>query len=304
MSKDSKINISFILVLAMFAVSTSPVAAKILNQGGDVDGVMLAFWRMSLACLILWSFSLIKRQGSFNNKKNLKITILSGFFLGLHFACFFIALDLTKMANAAFLGTLTPIFTLILEIIILKRRFSHWVYIGLTFALLGALIIFLGSPLDLKDNDMRGNFFALICSLILAISFLISERVRQTEDTVVYTRTLYGSAGITLLFLAIILQRNIFPYENHVFLFSGFIYLGLIPTIVGHNAFYYSLRYVKPTIVAAVPLAEPIIASIIGYFLFPFFAMQNELFTDLWYYTIIGGLVSLVGIFLVIKNKR
>ena len=117
-------------MLAMLAVSTSPVAAKVLNQSGDVDGVMLAFWRMSLACLLLWSFSFIKKQGSFNDKKNIKITILSGCFLGLHFACFFIALDLTKMANAAFLGTLTPVFTLILEIIILKRRFSHWVYIG------------------------------------------------------------------------------------------------------------------------------------------------------------------------------
>ena len=208
------------------------------------------------------------------------------------------------MANAAFLGTLTPIFTLVLEILILKRRFSRWVYFGVAFALLGALIIFLGSPLDYENNDMRGNFFALICSLILAISFLISEKVRKKEDTIVYTRTLYGSAGITLLFLALILERNIFPYENHVFLFSGFIYLSLIPTIVGHNAFYYSLRYVKPTIVATVPLAEPIIASVIGYFLFPFFAMQNELFTDPWYYTVIGGLVSLMGIFLVIKNKK
>ena len=288
----------------MLAVSTSPVAAKILNQGGNVDGVMLAFWRMSLACLLLWLFSFIKKQGSFNDRENLKITILSGFFLGLHFACFFIALDLTKMANAAFLGTLTPIFTLVLEILILKRRFSRWVYVGVAFALLGALIIFLGSPLDYENNDMRGNFFALICSLILAISFLISERVRKNEDTIVYTRTLYGSAGITLLFLALILQRNIFPYENHVFLFSGFVYLGLVPTIVGHNAFYYSLRYVKPTIVATVPLAEPIFASIIGYFLFPFFAMQNELFTDPWYYTVIGGLVSLIGIFLVIRNKK
>ena len=106
----------------MLAVSTSPVAAKILNQGGNVDGVMLAFWRMSLACLLLWLFSFIKKQGSFNDRENLKITILSGFFLGLHFACFFIALDLTKMANAAFLGTLTPIFTLVLEIFILNQR--------------------------------------------------------------------------------------------------------------------------------------------------------------------------------------
>ncbi|SVE58347.1 uncharacterized protein METZ01_LOCUS511201, partial [marine metagenome] len=108
MSIDSKINIPLILIIAMFAVSTSPVAVKILNQDGYADGIMLAFWRMSLASLMLWIFSLFRRQSGFNNKKNLKITILSGFFLGLHFACFFIALDLTRMANAAFLGTLTP----------------------------------------------------------------------------------------------------------------------------------------------------------------------------------------------------
>ena len=71
MIESNKINISLILIFAMFAVSTSPVAAKILNQGGNVDGVMLAFWRMSLACLLLWLFSLIKKQGTFNDKENL-----------------------------------------------------------------------------------------------------------------------------------------------------------------------------------------------------------------------------------------
>ena len=303
MNKSSNINISFILVLAMFAVSTSPVAAEILNQNGS-DGIMSAFWRMSMACLALWIFSLINKPGSFSNSRNLKMTIFSGFFLGLHFACFFIALDLTKMANATFLGTLTPVFTLILEVIILKRRFSNWVYIGLALAVAGALIIFLGSPLDLKNNDMRGNLFALICSLILAISFIISERVRQSENTITYTRSLYGSAALTLLILALMLGRDVFPEDNQIFLFSGFVYLGLIPTIVGHNAFYYSLKYVKPTIVATIPLAEPIIASIIGYFLFPLFLMNAELFTDYWHYTIIGGSISLLGIFLVIKNKR
>ena len=303
MGTDKKINISLILILAMVAVSTSPVAAKILNQNNDVDGVMLAFWRMFLAALILWIFSIFKKQEGFQNKKNLSVTILSGVFLGLHFAYFFIALDLTKMANAAFLGTLTPIFTLILEIFILKRQFNYWVYIGLAGALLGAFIIFLGAPLDLKDNDMRGNLFALICSFILAISFLISEKVRKTETTITYTRTLYTSASVTLIFLALIMNNNIIPNNNGIILFVGFLYLALVPTIIGHNAFYYSLRYIKPTIVATIPLAEPIIASIIAYFIFPILSMENQLFTEGWLYTVIGGLITLFGIFIVIKKK-
>ena len=204
------------------------------------------------------------------------------------------------MANATFLGTLTPVFTLILEIYILKRTFNRSVYLGLFCALFGAFIIFLGAP---KDNDMLGNMFALLCSLILAISFLISERVRKSESTIVYTRTLYTSAAATLFLLLVFLDKDIIPGNNHVFLFSGFAYLGLIPTIVGHNAFYYSLKYVKPTIVAAVPLAEPIIALIIGGILFPILSMSNELIPSNWHYTIIGGTVSLIGIFFVIRKR-
>ena len=299
MKKGNPINISFILFFAMLAVSTSPVAAKLLNQDSQVDGIIIAFWRMAFAAIILWVFSVFKNQEGFKNNKNLKRSILSGFFLGLHFAFFFVALDLTKMANAAFLGTLTPVFTLILEMFVLKRRFSFWVYIGLGCALLGAFVILMGAPFDPKNSDMLGNMCALICSLILAISFLISEKVRQSENTVVYTRTLYTSATVTLFLISIIFAKDLFPISNQASIFLGYLYLGLVPTIIGHNAFYYSLKYVKPTIIAAVPLGEPIIASLIGYMIIP-----NQLFTDYWQYTVFGGIISLMGIFLVLKNRN
>ena len=164
--------------------------------------------------------------------------------------------------------------------------------------MIGAFVILLGSPFDSNNNDMIGNLCALGCSFILAISFLISEKVRQTENTIVYTRTLYSSATVILLLLLIVLSKDFIPQSNDGMLYFGFFYLGLVPTIIGHNAFYYSLKYVKPTIIATVPLGEPIIASIIGYFLIP-----DQLFTTYWEFTIIGGLISLIGIFLVVRNK-
>ena len=110
----------------------------------------------------------------------------------------------------------TSLFTLslILEIYFLRRTFNRSIYLGLFCALFGAFIIFLGAP---KDNDMLGNMFALLCSLILAISFLISERVRKSESTIVYTRTLYSSAAATLFLLLVFLDKDIVPVNNHVF---------------------------------------------------------------------------------------
>ena len=41
-----------------------------------------------------------------------------------------------------------------------------------------------------------------------------------------------------------------------------------MPTIFGHNSLYYVIKYISPTIVASVPLGEPIIASILAFFIF------------------------------------
>ena len=45
-------------------------------------------------------------------------------------------------------------------------------------------------------------------------------------------------------------------------------FLGVVPSILGHNSLNYSIRYLSPTAVASVPLGEPVIASILGYALF------------------------------------
>jgi len=299
------INISIILIVGMIAVSTSPVSVKILNQVDNVDGIMLAFWRMGIAALFMWLYSLIDNFGSFKNIKNLIITNISGFFLGIHFILFFVALDLTKMANATFLGTLTPVFTLVIEIFVLKRRFSFTIYLGLVLALLGASIIFFGSSsISFASKHLLGNFFALGCAFVLAVSFIISEKIRKNESTSIYTRTLYSSASLTVLLISVFLGTNILPTNNHIFLLTGFIYLALIPTLLGHNLFYYSMKYIKPTIVASVPLSEPIIASLIGLLIFPLIGIENQIFTDQKYYTIIGGLISLLGIFIILNKKK
>ncbi|MAV64322.1 MAG: hypothetical protein CBD97_01130 [Pelagibacteraceae bacterium TMED237] len=294
----NKINISLVLLIALFAVSTSPIAAKLLNQNSEVNGIVIAFWRMAFASGLIWLFSIFKNQGNFIYRKNFNLTVISGMFLGLHFFFFFVALDLTKLSNAVFLGTITPLFTLILEIFFLNRKFKKEVFIGLFCALIGAFIILIGSPLDYRDNDMLGNLCAITCSIILAVSFLISEKVRQNENTIIYTRTLYTSAATTLLVISIFFSTNLVPLNNQLNLFLGFLFMGLVPTIIGHNAFYYSLKYVKPTIIASIPLGEPIIASIIGILLIP-----NQVFTTSWDYTIFGGFITLAGIFIVIKNK-
>ena len=76
---------------------------------------------MFIAAIVLWLFSIVKPQGKMIIKENFKKTIYAGILLGIHFALFFEAVKITKIANATFLGTLAPFFTLLVELYILKR---------------------------------------------------------------------------------------------------------------------------------------------------------------------------------------
>ena len=201
--------ITILLVVALLSVSTSPIVAKSLS---GVPAVTISFWRMLIGSLLLWVYSSFYKQGDIKKKKNYSKTILAGILLGLHFALFFGAIKLTLISNATFLGTLAPLFTLILEISILKRKFNPKVIFGLGLSLIGAYVIF-GSEFDLSEKYILGNFLALICSLCLALCFMIAEKVRQFESTVVYTRLLYLSAAIILLLIALIGGTPLFGFS-------------------------------------------------------------------------------------------
>ena len=70
--------------------------------------------------------------------------------------------------------------------------------------------------------------------------------------------------------------------------------LGLIPTLIGHTAFSYSVKFISPSIIAAIPLGEPIIASGLAWLLFSEKVSFN---------VAVGGVFIGIGLMLLIKNN-
>ena len=70
--------------------------------------------------------------------------------------------------------------------------------------------------------------------------------------------------------------------------------LGLIPTLIGHTAFSYSVKFISPSIIAAIPLGEPIIASGLAWLLFSEKVSIN---------VAVGGIIIGIGLILLIKNN-
>ena len=271
----------------MLSVSTSPIIARYLE---NVPAVSISFWRMGFGSLILWAVSLVKKQVPLRNE-NLKRTLIAGIFLGIHFALFFGAIKLTTIANATFLGTLAPLITFFIEKFILKRNHAPTLIFGLGLAICGAIII-VGNRFDFSSDYTIGNLLAVVCSIFLGMAFIISENVRKEVGTLSYSRTLFSTASVTLFIIAFLMGTALTGFSSYEF--GGLLLLGIIPTILGHGSMYYAIRYVSPTVVASTPMGEPILASIMAWFLFQ---------ESVGFATSIGGCITLTGLFILIRQK-
>ena len=282
-----KIKINLVLVVALFAVSTSSIIARFLPE---VSSIVISFWRLVFASIAVWLYSHFKPQNKIN-MQNIIPFILSGFFLGLHFVCFYQAVKLISIANATLLGITAPMFTLLIERFVFKSNFKKIVFIGFAVALIGTIMI-TGWNFSITDSMEVGKLYGLSAALCIALVYLLANKIRTDTSTVSYTRLLYLIAAMFLLVIAFTNGENIFELNKSDYLWL--LALGLFPTILGHSLLYYGIKFTSPTIIASVPLGEPIIASILAWMIF----LEKVPFI-----TLVGGILILFGVYLIIINS-
>ncbi len=271
----------FLLSVALLAVSSSAWVVRLLP---DTSAITLAFWRMFLASALVFLFSYKTILSFVPNKK----IVLAGIFLGIHFALFFRAVQLTSIAEAALLGTTAPIFTEIYGFVFQKKKPVMMVLAGLLVAFTGATILI--SQGSFGETGSLGNVFAVLCSVAMALVLIVGKEVRKETALFEYTRWLFFFASITLFFVSLLVGVSVFAFSAEEF--PWFLFLALVPTVVGHNIFYYLIKTLSTTTVAAVPLGEPVVSSLGALFLF------GEPITLA---VIVGGGITLLGVFLVVR---
>jgi drug/metabolite transporter (DMT)-like permease len=277
-----------ILFIGLLAISTSPVIARLLPL---VPAAIIAFWRMTFASAMLWGYSSIRPQESIA-PKNIRLVLAAGFLLAMHFIFWFSALKLTSIANTTVLGIVAPAFTLLFERLWYNRKLS-WITITALLIILFGGIIVQGDDLGRVNNTGLGNIMAILSAVFLGSVFIIGAKVRKTTPVIAYTRMVYTVSAIVLLVSSLVLDNPLLGYSinNYFWLFI----LGLVPTLIGHTAFSYSVKFVSPTVIAAVPLGEPIIASYLAWILFA---------ERVPFYVVGGGLIVFIGMIILIMNKQ
>lgn len=268
MSTDfSKATVFGLLAIGLGSISFAPILVRFAP---DTSPLVLVAYRTGFAAIMLLPFWLWFRnkQNRGNNSSDRLLIAISGACLGLHFTCWVASVYYTSIASASVLVTVHPIIMILVERLWFKRSFATTTWVGVGLAFCGSLLLGVSDSQMEQSfaNPLWGNFLALSAALIFVVYLLIGQQIRQKRSWIDYVFPVYFYAAATCLAIAIIFGKDLFDIST-VGLWAG-AGLAFGPQIVGHGSMNYAVKYISPTLISTLILAEPLLASILAFVIF------------------------------------
>ena len=285
----------------ILAVSTASIFIRFAQV--DAPSLVIAAWRLSLAAIILLPLILFRHRNNLAGltRWEIKLALLSGIFLALHFATWITSLGYTTVASSVVLVSTTPLWVAILSPITVKEPLTRLILTGMGMALIGGLVVglsdsctWLGTSLAcpslgdfIREKAFLGDLLAITGAIMGASYIIIGRQLRSTMSLVSYIFVVYGMAAAVLIVIMLGAGNKPFGYQPLTYLW--FLLLALIPQLIGHSTFNWSLRYLTAAYVSITLLGEPIGSTILAYF------FLRETPTIL---KIFGAILILIGIYI------
>ncbi len=278
------------IVVAVISISF----ASIFIKWSQAPALAIAAYRLLFATLILLipTLAFQRKELLALTRKEYVVLSLVGIALAFHFGFWISSLKYTTVANSVILVSTHPILIAVVSHYYLKERISMAAGAGVGIALVGMVIIG-SSDFAVSQESLYGDFLALIGMFALAAYLLSGRRIRQKTSVLPYVTVVYGVATMALFMGCFIFSVPLLPYPVEEWVL--FLALAIVPMILGHTIYNWTLRYVTALVVSMSILGEPILSAILAYILL------SEVPTN---WVILGGILILMGIYLVATQSK
>lgn len=226
--------------------------------------LLIAAGRLALSGLLLSPLLLPLRKTPPQGGA-LRYAALAGAMLALHFAGFITALSQTTIAAGVTLSSSSPVWIALLSWLWLRERLGPLRFAALLVSLGGALVIGLSQgDGGAGANPLLGNALALASAAAVSVYFLLGRQAQRRGLSAGQFAALSCVTGA--LVLAPFPPLAGVGYLGH----GGDVYLyilliALVPQLVGHTIYTWTMRWVSPTVVSLIMLLIPVLSSLLGY---------------------------------------
>ena len=252
----------------------------------SLDAMAFNAWRFGFGALTLIPvFFLIRlKLSEFMQPKVLLGGLVLGILLSAGAGLQQMSVDMTKLANVAFITGFYVILVPVLGLFI-AHRYPLITWLGGVLALIGlALLSGFTGELSLTDVGLQGDLLALIGALfwalhLLAITYYVA---RYNQFVLAFYQFVFCALISTVYSLSF--EDRVIPTDD-----SGYIWAlvnGIIVVGIAYTLQVIALKQAKPFVAAVIFSLESVFGAFVGYWLF------DEV---LGFYGLIGALLMLLG---------
>lgn len=252
------------------------VANIIFGLGVPITKLLLDNWvspmawmatRCIGAAVIFWAVSLFMPKEKVPIKDLFVIMVggLIGFLVSQTFTAW--AIDYSTPAYVSFVGTLTPVMTMVCAALFIGERISGRGLVGVVIGIIGAmLMVVMNWQGGAGKNDVLGIGFALLSLLTWAIYLIITRKVSAKYSAVTQMKWIFLVSSVAILPFSWSDLAHSTLYSS-AWQWSGVLemaYIVVLATVVGFFAIPFASRYLKATTVSVYTNLQPILASFVA----------------------------------------
>jgi drug/metabolite transporter (DMT)-like permease len=239
--------------LAMLFISTSGALGRYV----DLPVPVTIGFRALLAFVVLWAFCKYKQIPLLVRAADGPRIGVAGLLMATHWITYFYALQWSNVA----IGMLTlftyPIFTALLEPLVLKTRFKPIHLLLCAMVLVG--IYWLSPTFDLSSEYTKAVFMGLFSALAYAFrNLLLKGKVADYHGSMLMVYQTGITAFLLLPFMALA------DFGQVAEQWKGLLALALVTTAIGHTLFLMTFRFFSMTTVSILSSVQPIYGILIG----------------------------------------
>jgi drug/metabolite transporter (DMT)-like permease len=248
-----------VLAVALAGVSFGSIFVRL----AAAPALAIALWRMTLAAAVVAPAALAGgARPAGRRSREVSAAVAAGGLLALHFGTWITSLQFTTVAASVLLVNTAPVFVAALAWAMGERPArSTWAAVALAVA--GALVIAGGSGDD--PGSLPGNLLAVCGAVAMAGYLLLAREAQRGLGYLPYVAIAYGTAAAALWVAVIVSGTQWSGFTSRTW--AVLAAMAAVSQLVGHGGYNWALRHLQPTYVAVALTGEPVLASLLAWWL-------------------------------------
>lgn len=295
--KTRRNRLKWTLIALFAALITAPNPTIIRWNVIDTDPIFFTFLRYVVVALICIPFVYLARKKL--NKKNVTASMLSGIFIGIALTFFSLALEQSQANYVVVLMLLSPVVFIALSSKIVHEKISHRAMTGLTVAMLGAFTVVAAPIAIAQDSGVAfypiATLFMIVQSVGFAMAMIWMRKANESGASMPSVIGIQSLVAVGLTGVFFLLFGDTSRTEINSGLIWSLLYSGIVVALIARSLNVLSYERIGSVMVSGMSYIDTLVAFII-----PLVVLGEKLSPT----TVVGGILILVGVYLIEKRKQ